>query len=210
MRNIFIVFEGIDGCGKSTQVSHLHNYLFRKDKRVRILSTREPTYGQYGKKVREMLSKHADPYSDSDKLLDLYVKDREEHLKHVIKPFLKSKDDNIHIVLCDRYYYSTIVYQSVQGVDTTKVIDLNKDFLKPDLTIICDLEPEIALKRISSGRAIEKFEKLDFMKKLRTRFLDLKELMPDNIAYIDTSGTEKETFDKIRKEVERTFPFIDF
>jgi dTMP kinase len=203
MKNLFIVFDGIDGCGKSTQLLNLHQYLFKKDKRIRILSTREPTYGKYGEKIREMLKTHSDPYSDSGNLLELYVKDREDHLENTIKPFLKKKDTNISIVLCDRYYYSTIAYQSAQGIDINNLIDMNKKFLKPDLAIILDLEPETALKRISKDREIEKFEKLEFMKKLRENFLEMKKLIDDNLVYVDASGNENETFAQIRKEIDK-------
>jgi dTMP kinase len=203
---LFIVFDGIDGCGKSTQLSKLHDYLFKKDKRIRILSTREPTYSKYGMAIRKMLTEHKDPYSESDKLLDLYVKDRKVHLDKVVKPFLDMKDNNISIVLCDRYYYSTIVYQHAQGVDLKKVIELNKNFLKPDLTIILDLDPETALHRISKERKIEKFEKIEFMKKLRQNFLKLKEALDDNIVFIDASGSQEQTFDKIKNEIDKIMP----
>lgn len=205
MKNLFIVFDGIDGCGKSTQISRLHDYLFKKDKKIRILTTREPTFGKYGKEVREMLAEHKDPYSDSDKLLGLYVNDRKDHLDNLIKPFLKADGDNISIVLCDRYYYSTVVYQHTQGVDLKKALDMNKDFLKPDLAIILDLNPETALHRISKERAVEKFEKIEFMKKLRENFLKLKDEVDDNIVYVDTSGNEHETFEKIKKVVDKVF-----
>lgn len=203
MNNIFVVFDGIDGCGKSTQLSKLHDYLFKKDKRIRILSTREPTYGRYGKQVRAMLIANEDPYSDSDILLNLYVKDREDHLENTVKPFLLKRDDNVSVVLSDRYYYSTIVYQHVQGVDLKKVVELNKDFRSPDLALILDLNPEIALKRIADERTTEKFEQLEFLKKLRQNFLKLKDILQDNIRYIDSSGTEQETFEKIKKEIDR-------
>jgi dTMP kinase len=203
MKNLFIVFDGIDGCGKSTQLSMLHDYLFKKDKRVRILTTREPTAGKYGMQIRKMLAEHKNPYSDSEKLLNLYVKDREDHLENAVKPFLKKDGENISIVLCDRYYYSTIVYQQAQGIELDKVIELSKGFLKPDLAIILDLHPETALHRISKERAIEKFEKLDFMKKLREGFSKLKDFLDDNIVYIDTSGSRTVTFEKIKKQVDK-------
>lgn len=205
MKNLFIVFDGIDGCGKSTQISMLHDYLFKKDKRIRILTTREPTYSLYGKKIRDMLKKHKNPYSDSETLLKLYVKDRETHVEGLIKSFLKKDKDNVSIVLCDRYYYSTIAYQHAQGVELNKIIKMNESFPKPDLAIILDLHPETALKRISKERAIEKFEKIEFMKELRESFLSLKELLDDNIKIIDTSGAEEETFKRIKKEVDKLF-----
>ena len=203
MKNLFIVFDGMDGCGKSTQMSMLHDYLFKKDKRIRILSTREPTYGKYGKKIREMLAEHKDPYSDAENLLEMYVKDREDHVNNLIKPFLKKDYDNVSIVLCDRYYYSTIAYQHTQGIELNRIIALNKDMLKPDIAIILDLHPETALKRIAKERAEEKFEKLEFMKELRKAFHAMKDLLPDNMVYIDTSGSVEETHEKIKKAIEK-------
>lgn len=203
MKNLFIVFDGMDGCGKSTQISKVHDFLFKEDKRVRILTTREPTYGIFGVKIRKMLAKHTDPYSDAKALLDLYIKDREDHLHNLIEPFLKKDHENISVVLCDRYYYSTIAYQHAQGIDLREVVNINKKFLKPDLAIILDLHPETALKRITRERAVEKFEKLAFMKELRKNFHDLKDLLDDNLHYVDTSGSEDETFEKIQRRVEK-------
>jgi dTMP kinase len=203
MKNLFIVFDGTDGCGKSTQLSALSDYLFKLDKRTRILITREPTYGRYGKKIRDMLKKHKDPYSDAEELTKLYVKDREDHIENLIKPFLKKYGDNISIVLCDRYYYSTIAYQNAQGVELNKLVNMNKKFPKPDLAIFLDLHPETALHRINRDRAVEKFEKLAFMKELRKNFHNLKDLLTDNIKVIDSSGSEDETFLRIKKEVDK-------
>ncbi|MBS3136268.1 dTMP kinase [Candidatus Woesearchaeota archaeon] len=203
MKNLFIVLDGIDGCGKSTQLTLLHGYLFRKDKRFRILSTREPTYGTYGSKIREMLKAHKDPYSDSGKLLDLYVKDRKEHLESAIEPFLSQKGGNISIVLCDRYYYSTISYQAAQGIEVEKAVAMNRGFLKPDIAIILDVDEKTAISRIRVNRQIEKFEDVEFMSKLRHNFLSMKNILNDKIALIETSGTREETAMKIRKEIDK-------
>ncbi len=203
MKNLFIVLEGMDGCGKSTHVSNLQTYLFQKDKRVRVLTTREPTFGRYGMKIRDMLEKHPDPYSDAELLLRLYVSDRRDHVNNLIKPFLKKDYNNISIVLCDRYYHSTIAYQHTQGLELSKLINMNKGFPKPDLVIIFDIHPETALKRIERERGLEKFEKLDFMNELRQNFLALKDLLKDNIVYVDTSGTPEETFVKAKRAVDK-------
>jgi dTMP kinase len=204
MKNLFIVFDSMDCCGKSTHLARLHEYLYKKDKRIRILTTREPTYGKYGIKAREMLTSQEDPYSHPDELLNLYINDREEHIKKTIKPFLKPDHHNRAIVLCDRYYYSTIAYQHTQGLDFDKVINLNKKFLKPDLGIILEVNPSEAIRRISSERDNEeKFEKIDFMKKLFQNFRKLKKELEDNLVYIDTSGTQEETFKKIKRAVDK-------
>lgn len=199
-KGIFIVIDGIDGSGKSEIVKILHNYLF-SNKKYRILTTREPTNGIYGKQIREMLRKEKDPKSNSKKLMELFIKDREEHLKNTIEPFLKSSNRHeLNIVLCDRYYYSTIAFQGAQGLDIKDLIAKNKKFKKPDIAFILDVEPSVALERIAY-REKEKFEQLDFMKKIRENFLKLPKLLKDNIKIIDSSRSLKEVFDDVRREI---------
>ena len=166
-KGIFIVIDGIDGSGKTEVVKVLHNYLFTKHKKYRILTTREPTHGIYGKKVREILKKEKDPKKNGKKLTKLVLKDRKEHLKNIIEPFLKhSNKHERNVVICDRYYYSTIAFQGAQGLPIKDLIAKNKPFRKPDIAFILDVEPSKALKRIEY-REKEKFEQLDFMKKIR-------------------------------------------
>ncbi len=203
VKGVFIVLDGMDGSGKSELVKLLHNYLFSKSKRYRILTTREPTNGIYGKEIREILVKENDPNINSKKLLELFIKDREEHLKNTIIPFLnKSNGHDINIVICDRYYYSTISFQATQGLDMKMLIELNKEFLKPDIAFILDVKPEVALGRIKDRRK-EKFEQLEFMKKLRKKFLELPKLLKDNIKIIDASKSLNKVFEDIRKEVDK-------
>src|SRR3989338_7965392 len=92
-KGLFIVVDGIDGSGKSEIVKMLHNYLFSLNKKYRILTTREPTNGVYGKQIRDMLRDENDPLSSSKKLMNLFVKDREDHLK-TVEPFLNSSNEN--------------------------------------------------------------------------------------------------------------------
>ena len=199
-KSAFVVVDGMDGSGKSEIVKMLHNYLFSK-KQYRILTTREPTNGAYGKRIRRMLRNENNPMSNKELLLNLFAKDREEHLKNTIIPFLKSAKDECHIVICDRYYYSSIAFQHAQGIPIEKVINKNKNFLKPDIAFILDVNPAIALKRISN-REKEKFEKLNFMKKLRWNFLNLKGELKDNIKVVDASRPLDEIFGGIVKEIE--------
>ena len=203
MKNgLFIVVDGIDGSGKSEIVKMLHNYLFSKSKKYRILTTREPTNGTYGNQIREMLRREKDPKSSSEKLMELFIKDRKEHLKNTIEPFLNnSSKHELNIVLCDRYYYSTIAFQSAQGLSINEIVNKNIKFKKPDLSFILDVEPSLALKRIEY-RAKEKFEQLEFMKKIRANFLKLPKLLDDNIKIIDSSKSLVEIFEDIKKEVD--------
>jgi len=199
MGNTFIVIDGIDGCGKGEQIKMLHNYLFDKNKRNVILTTREPTYGVYGVKIRKILKEDEDPYEKAEHLLGLYTKDRNEHLESIVIPFLKNENGDIKkFVLCDRYYYSTYAFQQTQGIPFDEIHKLQMNFLKPDVTFILDVDSEVALSRIDKSRNIvEKFEKLEFMRKVRQNFIDLKSKLNENIIIIDASKSKKEVFDDI-------------
>lgn len=202
-KSLFIVVDGIDGSGKTEIVKMLHNYLFSKHKKYRILTTREPTNGNYGSKIRHMLKLENDPKSNSKKLMELFIKDRNDHLKNTIGPFLKrAYGDELNIVLCDRYYYSTIAFQGAQGLNIKDIIAKNRVFRKPDLAFILDVDPSLALERIAY-RKKEKFEQLNFMKKIRENFLKLSKLLDDNIKIIDSSKTLNKIFEEIKKEVDR-------
>lgn len=205
-KGLFIVVDGIDGSGKSEIVKMLHNYLFSKNRKFRILTTREPTNGMYGKQIRDILSKDKNPISNGMYLTNLFIKDRKEHLKNSIEPFLKSSSEHeLNIVLCDRYYYSTIAFQTAQGLDIMKIIAKNKNFRKPDIAFILDVDPSLALKRIEY-RKKEKFEQLDFLKEIRKNFLRLSLLLTDNIKIIDSSKPLVNVFVYVREEVDK---FLD-
>ena len=202
-KNLFIIVDGIDGSGKSEIVKMLHNYLFTKSKNYRILTTREPTNGIYGKQIRKILRKEKNPISNSRKLMTLFLKDRKEHLKNTIEPFIKkSNKRGLNIVLCDRYYYSTIAFQGAQGLNMKKLISENKYFRKPDISFILDLKPSIALHRIKY-RKKEKFEKLEFMKKIRANFLKLPKLLNDNIKIINSSKSIKKVFESVKEKTDK-------
>ena len=200
-KGFFIVIDGIDGSGKSEIVKMLHNYLFSKNKNFKILTTREPTNGKFGIKIREMLRKEKNPKSSSKELMGFFIKDRKEHLKTTIEPFLDASNGGMNIVICDRYYYSTIAFQSAQGLDMKEIMEKNKGFRKPNIAFILDVEPSIALKRIEN-REKEKFEQLEFMKKIRANFLKMPNLLKDNIKIIDSSKPLDKVFECVIKEIE--------
>ncbi len=200
---IFIVVDGIDGCGKGEQIKRLHNFLFEADKRNVILTTREPSYGTYGVTIRKILKEDKDPYEKAEDLLELYSNDREEHLKTTIKPFLNEESGEMKkFVICDRYYYSTYAFQQAQGITFERIHEVQKNFLKPTIAFILDVPPEVALSRINKSRdEVEKFEKLEFMEKIRNYFLKLKEQLDDNIVIIDASKSKDEVFSQILKSL---------
>lgn|SRR3989338_5579875 len=198
-KSLFIVVDGIDGSGKTEIVKMLHNYLSSAYKKYRLLATREPTDGFYGKKIRQMLREEKEPKSSGKKMTELFLKDRQEHLKNEIEPFLKK---SASIVLCDRYYYSTIAFQAAQGISINELIAKNKPFRKPEIAFILDVEPEIALERIVY-RQKEKFEHLEFMRKIRANFLKMPKLIKDNIKIINASKPLKNVFEIVKKEVDK-------
>ena len=164
-KGIMVVYEGIDGSGKSWASRETKAMLMRDFslKENEILLTAEPTKGRFGEKARHMLRSQADPSSGAKELLDLYLKDRAEHLENEILPALKQGK----IVLCDRYKYSTIVYQGAQGLPIQYLIELHAGMKVPDLTIIFDIDADIALHRINnslSRKGVEKFEKKEFLR----------------------------------------------
>jgi dTMP kinase len=180
-------------------ITRLEGYL--KAKGFDVLVTKEPTDGRYGTELRRMLKNDKDPKRNAELCLELFVKDRAEHLKDEIEPFLK-KDNSI--VLCDRYYYSTIAFQHTQGVDIEKVIAENMAFRSPDIAFILDIPPETALKRIKQrGIPSEKFEQKEFMGQLRKNFLKICSELDDNIKVIDASGSKGDVFSQIRDSLDR-------
>ena len=161
MKGKLIVLEGIDGAGKSTLAKNLYKSLL-KEGRPSIL-TFEPTKGRYGAKLREsFLSKER---LSPEKELELFVLDRKEHLRDVVLPALKEGK----IVICDRYYFSTIAYQGARGMDTAKIRKINEEFAPPPhLLFIVELEPEEAVLRIKEkrGEAPNSFEGLKYLKRV--------------------------------------------
>lgn len=197
----FIVVEGIDGSGKGTIIAMLRSYLLNRGiKAGDILVTAEPTEGIYGKKIRKILRAGRNPRERAAELLSLYLRDRREHVSRVILPSLARG----MVVLCDRYKYSTIAYQSAQGLPKKELIRKQEGFPKPDLAIILDLPVRKGLMRVAAdagrqGRDV--FEQQAFLGKVRQAFLSLKKELPrENIAVVDASGTREEVFAGVLKE----------
>lgn len=202
MKGRFIVFEGIDGAGKSTQISLLEKHLKEMGRRVFI--TAEPTQSVTGGILRDALSNNYK--RTSTELAAMFLADRVFHNVNEncgIKQALERGFD----VICDRYYYSSCAYQGMD-TDLDWVIDMNlncPDILKPDLCVFLDLDAQSSKKRIDSNRAtVEIFE--DSSKTLdtiRNKFFEVFDRMEnENIAVIDASGTIEEVSDLIKKAVE--------
>jgi len=184
-QGIFIVLEGIDGCGKSEQAKLLYGWLLSEGKEV--LLTAEPTRNRIGKFIREILSGKEDV--DPKTLALLFTADRAEHLRSEIEPAL----DEGKIVISERYYHSTISYQVAQGVDKGWLLELNSFARKPEITILIDSDPTIATKRTTTG---EIFENEEFLGNVRQNYLEL-----DDITRIDGDRPSEYVFTDVKKAV---------
>lgn len=170
---IFIVFEGVDGSGKSTQLHLLHKYL--TDKKIATYTTREPGGTPVGEKIRELLLDPA--FSEMQERTEalLYVAARAQLVAQVIRPRLEQGD----VVLCDRYVDSTVAYQGYgRGMDVDFLVNINKlgtGGLRPQLTILLDISPEEGLARSRQERPADRLEKesLAFYQRVRQGYLDL-------------------------------------
>ncbi len=186
---MFIVIEGLDGSGKTTQTNILSQRLKSAGKDVVVQA--EPTPGQFGRLCREALGGRLE--LTKSQLALLFTLDRIDHNKdpdNGIDALLAAGKT----VICDRYYYSTLAYQGVDvGMDWLKNVNLGcADIRRPDLVIFLDLEPEKSLERITSNRdasEIEIYENFDYLKKIRERFREvLSTLEGENIRVISADA----------------------
>ena len=164
-RGWLIVFEGIDGTGKSTQCGEMEGYLNKKG--ISVARFREPTDGIWGQKIREILTVGRGDVTREEEL-SWFIEDRREDVKNNILPALNLNK----VVLLDRYYYSTAAYQGALGLDPDSILRDNEDFAPvPDRAYIFTAPPEECLARIESSReAHSSFEKLAYLKKVQKIF----------------------------------------
>jgi dTMP kinase len=196
---LFIVFEGIDGCGKSTQLRLLCEHLEKRGRKT--VATAEPTDSTTGKMLRSALSGR-DPRTAAE-MAALFTLDRIHHNKaeNGIEKCLADGFD----VISDRYYYSSLAYQgSLTDYEWVRRMNLDcPEIRRPDLCIFLDISPAAALARIGSrGEAKEIYEKEETLTLFRATFLEVFKTLPDNVAVINAEGTPEEVAMRIIAAVE--------
>lgn len=196
VRPIFIVFDGIDGNGKTTQAQLLKEHLERKG--FEIFMTSEPSKSTYGQKIENILRRREASQLSRKKWIELFTLDRRENIHEIIGALKEGK-----IVMCDRYYYSTLAYQ----LEEQEWQNYASKFLKPDIVFILDVPAEIALERLKekykiSGEKKAFFEKLKILKEVRKKFLLLPNYLNDNIKIIDGNRTIKIISEDIKREID--------
>ncbi len=202
MKSFFITLEGVDGAGKTTQIELLRQIPLAQN----WLFTRNPGGTSFGQKLREILLNDRTCQLHEMAELFLYMADRAQHIHEIIQPALR----NGQIVICDRFIDSTLAYQGYgRGLNTELIKQLNKiatSDLKPDLTILFDINPKIGLERAKSKDKIEE-EGLDFQQKIRLGFLQLVSEEPERFVIIDT---EKNNIQEAhQKVIESIFKLIN-
>ena len=187
-KGLFITFEGIEGCGKSTQARFLTESL--RTLGYEVLLTREPGGPRISEKLRELLLNKE--YTEMHRLTEvfLYMASRAQHTVEWIKPALEIGQ----IVICDRYYDSTYAYQGaareIPEKEIEKINNIATTGLKPDVTYIIDVPVEIGLERLHNGTKAEEIDRLEsedvaFHRRVREGYLKLAEKEPKRVVIID-------------------------
>ncbi|MCE2688151.1 MAG: dTMP kinase [Rickettsiales bacterium] len=200
---LFITFEGIEGCGKSTQAKILYDYL--KQQGYSVILTREPGGTAIGNDIRQILIDKKNNQIDPLTELMLNFASRIEHLQQVILPALKN---NI-IVISDRFYDSTLAYQGfAMGVEIEiieKMHQLMINSIQPNITFLCDMEVEVAFQRIKSRFDNNRYEELsfDFHNKVRNGFLEIAKNNAGRIKIINANND-------VSKVAEQVIKYLNF
>lgn len=209
---MFITFEGIDGCGKSVQLSKFGATL--KEQGIPLVITSEPGGTKIGKDIRKILLNVDNTDIAYLTELFLYLADRAQHVNEVIKPAL----DAGKWVICDRYYDATTVYQGIVLGQHEKLIEqLNYEATlgcEPDITFLLDCPAEVGLKRTEKREETDKkrdrFERksLDFHIKIRYGYLALANKHKDRFKIIDSTLHEDHVARKIREIISPYLPKV--
>lgn len=200
-RGVFISFEGIEGTGKSTQARLLFDYL--KSKGIDALLTFEPGGTPIGRKIREVLLSPEHEEMDAVAELMLYLADRRQHISEVILPEL----DAGKTVVTDRFSDSTMAYQGYgRGIGRSLIDSLNNAAtggLKPDLTLLLDIDVEAGLLRNRKARKTDRLELQEraFHERVREGYLAIQKAEPARVVIVDARGGIEDVGSAIRDVV---------
>ena len=193
-KGLFITFEGADGCGKTTQMKLLAEYLEQKG--IDVVLTREPGGKGLGEKVREILLNYEGPVSDRCESF-LFLADRAQNIDIIVKPAVEEGK----IVLCDRHIDSTVAYQGYgRGLDIKRINMLNDiatNGQKPELTFVFDIDVETSMQRIGKEKDRMESAGIDFHNRVRQGYLELAKQEPQRIKVLDAT----KSINEIRQEV---------
>jgi len=210
-KGLFFVFEGVNGCGKSTQVLRARNWLRANYNDFIVVWAKEPTDGSVGRHIyRALKNPQFLKLLGPTALQSWFALDSLEHLKGSVIPFLSTTE--AVVFLCDRYRYS-LVHSAHSVSDIQRLIDLNvailgDNLITPDLVFIFDVSPKVAIERLkNSGKNLDAQETFEEISRTRENYLKIAELCPRNVHIIDSNKNEKEVFGEVSRiikiEIER-------
>lgn len=193
-RGLFITFEGADGCGKSTQLNLLAEYLTKKG--FEVVVTREPGAKGLGEKIREILLNYDDIVSDRCESF-LFLADRAQHIDMIVNPAVEAGK----IVLCDRHTDSTVAYQGYGRqlpLDRIKMLnEIAVNGRHPDLTFVFDIDVETSMKRVGDDKDRMESAGKEFHNRVRYGYLEIAKQEPKRVKVLDAT----KTIDEISKLV---------
>ena len=201
---LFITFEGGEGCGKSTQSRLLLKKLEQQD--IPVVLTHEPGGTALGNELRRALKRRWGSFISPQAELFLLAASRAQLVAEVIRPALEEGK----VVICDRFAYSTLVYQGYgRGLDFTAIKMVNNmatRYLNPDLVILLDISPEQGLARKQSLKDRFELEDLSFHQRVREGYLKMAAAEPDRWLVIDASLPKGKIAKTIWARVSRLLP----
>jgi dTMP kinase len=196
-KGLFITFEGADGCGKTTQLNLLREYL--QNNNFDVLVTREPGAKGLGEKLRDILLNYDGEVSSRCESF-LFLADRAQHIDTIVKPALKKGQ----IILCDRHTDSTVAYQGYgRGLDIEQINKLNDiatDGLKPDLTFVFDIDITTSMLRVGNEKDRMESAGNDFFNRVRNGYLKIAKNEPERVKIIDAKKPIDKVFESVLKE----------
>lgn len=199
-KGLFITFEGADGCGKTTQLNLLAEYL--KNRGREVILTREPGGKGLGEKVREILLNYDGEVSDRCESF-LFLADRAQNIDIIVNPAVNDGK----IVLCDRHIDSTVAYQGFgRGLDIERIKMLNNiatNGRKPDLTIVFDIDVENSMKRVGNQKDRMESAGIEFHNRVRNGYLQIAKEEPERIKVVDASQSVEDVFEDVKKIIHK-------
>ena len=188
-KGLFITFEGADGCGKTTQLNLLKDYL--ENNGYEVVLTREPGGKGLGEKIREILLNYDGEVSNRCESF-LFLADRAQNIDIIVNPAIEQGK----IVLCDRHTDSSVAYQGYgRGLDINQINTLNNlatNNKKPDLTLVFDVDIETSMQRVGNEKDRMESAGKDFFNRVRNGYLELAKQEPERIKVVDSTKSIQE------------------
>ena len=207
-RGLFITVEGMDGSGKTTQISNMQAHLASLG--CEVLLTREPGGTRIGENIRSIVLNPAYTEMSNTAELLLYSAARAQLVEQLIKPSI----EKCITVICDRYVDSFYAYQGFgRGIDLEKLENITSIAINgtiPDITFFFDLDPEVSLKRRFESTGSDRIENevIDFHRKVYNGYKELANRYPKRIRTIDASRPAEEVWQDVRRQLDMTLGFI--